>query len=97
MHDNNDIKEKTGNVFRCRHDSEYPFTIIANSLLRDVTLSFEALGLLCYLLSDSLSWKTQRSVISRERGIGRDKLKRLFDELITKGYIKKNLTNIKGK
>lgn len=88
MHDNNDIKEKTGNVFRCPHDSEHPFTIIANSLLRDAYLSFEALGLLCYLLSHSSKWRTRRSVICKERGIGKDKLKRLFDELITKGYMK---------
>jgi hypothetical protein len=79
---------KEGNVFRCPHDSDHPFTIITNSLLRDATLSFEALGLLCYLLSHSSSWKTRRSVISKEREIGKDKLKRLFDELITKGYMK---------
>ncbi len=71
-----------------KEGSNHPFTIIAKSLLRDATLSFEALGLLCYLLSYSSNCNTSRSVISKERKIGKDKLKRLFDELITKGYMK---------
>jgi len=87
------MNPESGNVFRCPHDSDHPFTIISNELLRENTLSFEALGLLCYLLSHSSSWKTRRSVISRERGIGKDKLKRIFDELIEKGYMKMVFSN----
>jgi len=82
------MNNKNGNVYRCPHDSDHPFTIISNELLRENSLSFEALGLLCYLLSHSSGWKTRRSYICNERGIGKDKLKRIFDELIEKGYMK---------
>lgn len=95
----NNQKEKnesnSGCIYRCPHDNENPFTIISNSLLRNSDLSFEALGLLCFLLSHSFKWKTSRAAIGKQRKIGEHKLKRIFDELIDHGYV--NMTFINGK
>ncbi len=82
-------------IHRCPHDKENPFTSITNKLLQNSDLSFEALGLLCYLLSNSFKWKTCRSAIGRQRKIGEHKLKRIFDELIEHGYL--TMTFINGK
>jgi len=88
MKTQNEEAEHNGNISRCPHDAKHPFTIISNVLVRNKDLTFESRGLLCYLLSHSLSWKTNQAHICRVQDIGKDKLKRIFKELINKGYVK---------
>jgi len=89
-------ESNSGCIYRCPHDNENPFTIISNSLLRNSDLSFEALGLLSFLLSHSFQWKTSRAAIGKQRKIGEHKLKRIFDELIDHGYVNMTFTNGKN-
>lgn len=65
---------------------ENPFAQIANSVLRDTRLSFEARGLLAYLLSHIDGWTVRCEVIRAENKIGKEKLQRLFKELESVGY-----------
>lgn len=63
-----------------------PYTTIPNSTLQDKTLSLEARGLLTYLLSKPGDWHIHKSQLQDEFGIGRNRLDRIFDELMTSGY-----------
>lgn len=62
------------------------YTVIPNAILQDTTLSLEALGLLCSLLSRPANWEVSSELIEAERGVGRDKLRRMFRELRKAGY-----------
>lgn len=64
------------------------FAIIPNTLAEDDRLSFEARGLLCYLLAKPNNWKVRIADIQKSGGIGRDKAYRLIRELREAGYVK---------
>lgn len=89
-------------VERCKHDKEHPYFLINRETVRDASLSLEARGLLIYLLSHKDGWVIVTKQIMSSQGIGRDKLRKIFSELIDGGYLKretilneKNLTRIK--
>ncbi|QND60364.1 helix-turn-helix domain-containing protein [Mesorhizobium huakuii] len=63
------------------------FAIIPNAVAEDYRLSFEARGLLCYLLAKPNDWRVEVSDIMQSGGIGRDKAYRLLKELRETGYI----------
>lgn len=65
------------------------FAVIPNAVAADKALSFDARGLLVYLLSKPNDWKVLIKNIQSEGGIGRDKAYRLLSELIGAGYIEK--------
>lgn len=71
-------------VTRQRSDN---FAIIPNAVAEDDRLSFDARGLLCYLLAKPNNWKVQVGDIQKSGGIGRDKAYRLIKELRDVGYI----------
>jgi hypothetical protein len=63
------------------------FAIIPNEVAEDARLSFDARGLLCYLLAKPHDWKVNVMDIQREGKIGRDKAYNLIRELRETGYI----------
>lgn len=64
------------------------FTIISNVPIEDQRLSWEALGVLCWLLSKPDGWEALRaSVSNQKRGAGRDKAARIFAELQAANYL----------
>lgn len=65
------------------------YTAIPNALSQDARLSFEARGVLQYLLSKPDSWVIQFVDVEREGNIGRDKRQRIFAELETAGYFER--------
>lgn len=75
------------------------FTQISNEALRDNRLSFEARGLMAYMLTFPKTWTFHKSVIMREQNVGRDKLDRCIRSLEEFGYIKrgKRLRNKDGR
>ncbi len=63
------------------------FTVLANGTLRDERLSLESVGLLVRLLSRPADWTVRFEALRRESRVGRDKLRRIFQELAGAGYI----------
>jgi len=63
------------------------FTILPNSTLQNVRLSWEARGLLAYLLSLPANWQIHMSELVERAPSGKDKLTRIVKELTEKGYI----------
>lgn len=70
------------------------FTKVSNALLWDKTLSIEAKGLMCYLLSckDDCNFTIEK--IMYNTNTKRRKMDRIMQELIGKGYFEKKI--IKG-
>ena len=68
------------------------FAIIPNEVAEDNNLSFDARGLLCYLLAKPDNWKVQVQNIQKAGNIGRDKSYRLLNELINAGYVEKQIS-----
>lgn len=64
------------------------FAIIPNAVAEDSRLSFEARGVLCYLLAKPHNWQVQIQDIQKAGDIGRDKVYRILKELKDAGYIK---------
>lgn len=65
------------------------FTVIANAVCEDTGISFEALGVLVYLLSRPHNWEVRLEHLRASRAIGRDRMQRYMRELIDAGYIKR--------
>ncbi len=63
------------------------FTTVPNEIANDSALSFEARGLLIYLLAKPDNWQVLIKDIQREGQIGRDKAYKLLRELKDRGYI----------
>lgn len=63
------------------------FTVVTNCPIEDDRLSYDALGLLTYLLSRPDDWTVKQDQLRRRGGIGKDKLRRIMDDLMAAGYI----------
>jgi hypothetical protein len=71
-----------------RAEKRRRFTIISNVPIEDERLSWEALGVLSWLLSKPDGWEALReSVSNQKRGAGRDKAARIFGELQAASYM----------
>lgn len=66
--------------------SDQPFTVFANTLLNDESLSAETLGVLVYLLSKPGNWRVLPGAVAKRFGCGRDKIYRIMNEMIAAGY-----------
>jgi hypothetical protein len=73
-------------IRRAPHNKENPFAQISREMLQDKTMSYEARGLLSYLLSKSGDWEARVGDLQID-GAGRDKVYRIISELQQKGYI----------
>jgi hypothetical protein len=63
------------------------FTTISNVPLNDSRLSWEARGVLAWLLSKPNTWTVNREAIARHGRTGRDKVTRVLTELTVNGYL----------
>jgi len=63
------------------------YTQIDNALLDDPNLSYEAIGLLCRLLSKPPTWTVILRYLEKDRVAGREKVARIINELIDAGYV----------
>lgn len=62
------------------------YTVLPNEVF-DLSMSPEAIGVLCYLLSKPHDWIVYKTTIKDEFGIGRDKCDRILKELEINGYM----------
>ena len=74
-------------LIRGHHDFDDHFTQIPNSYLRDSRLSLEARGLYAQLLSHSEGWRISLQSLAHVNNIGRDKVRRIINELMNHGYL----------
>lgn len=77
------MKPKT--IFRAASRT-VPYTQIARTMLQDSTLSMEARGLLCFVLSLPDNWTFHLNWLCKDQKIGRDRAQRLVRELLANGY-----------
>lgn len=73
-----------------------PWSTFGNKMLQDKRMSLEAKGFLVSMLSRPPHWKFNFRWAKEEHNVGRDKLYRLIDELITLGYCKRHQPRIPG-
>lgn len=78
-------------IFRINKNKENPYTMIPSALLRDETISWTALGLLCYLLSLPNDWKVHQVELIKhhKHSMGRQAMGNAINELIIAGYIRR--------
>jgi hypothetical protein len=77
---------KPQTIFRGAH-GEQPYFMMLRTTAQDSNLSFEARGIIAYLLSKPNDWQINKSDLMREGNIGRTKMKRVMDELTDAGYM----------
>lgn len=65
------------------------FTIIDRRALEDWRLSFEARGVLAYLMSKPNNWEVSMANLRNEGNIGKAKAYRIVKELLDLGYMEK--------
>jgi len=70
---------------------------VSNNLAQDSRLSFEARGVLLYLLSKPNDWEIQFSDVENEGNLGREKRQKIFAELEKAGYFKRVEKRVKGR
>lgn len=64
------------------------FAQIPNELAQSEKLSIEAIGLMSYLLSLPEDWVVNKEHLRKHFRMGKDRLGRIMDELMSAGYIK---------
>lgn len=89
--------DKRQSIFRADHSKQNPYFQMLRTTAQDSTLSFEARGVIAYLLSQDAKWEINKSDLMKRGGIGTTKMKRIVDELIEKRYLTKTQENVKGK
>ena len=65
------------------------FTTVSNAAIADPKLSWEAAGLLAYLLTKPDNWEVRNSFLEGYRAAGRHKMNRMLAELKTAGYLRR--------
>jgi hypothetical protein len=79
--------EGRSTVRRAKKDRDHPYLQIRRSTAQDDQLSFEARGVLLYLLSKPEGWTVLNSDLLQQGRIGMHILKRLLKELEQHGYM----------
>lgn len=67
--------------------TEQNYTIIPNSILQSTELTFDAKGVLSYLLSLPSDWSIVKTILHKQIGITEYRLDKAFKELINNKYI----------
>jgi hypothetical protein len=75
-------------IRRAEHNASNRYFMVVRATAQNDALSYEALGLLTYLLSHNDNWIVQPDEL-RGRGAGRDRVYNLLTELIKLGYIER--------
>jgi hypothetical protein len=73
-----------------RHKFKRNFTTIPNALIQDRRLSVDARGAVVYMLSRPRNWTFRHDQLQNELAVGRDRFRRIMEELISAGYVKRS-------
>jgi len=80
------MKAKNNGVIT-KATTENPYTIIPNSIIQSELLSFDAIGILTYLLSLPTDWSIVKTNLHKKIKISESRLDKAFKELIKHNYI----------
>lgn len=80
------MNSKQTNIERAPKNNDNPYGMLRRAAFDGSGLSFEARGVLAYILMKPDNWKTNITDLMREGDIGRDKAYGIVNELIDKGY-----------
>lgn len=72
-------------IFRVSN-REKPYSQIGNAMIRDHRLSWEARGVMTFILSLPTDWQFNLEWLTRQGNIGRDRARRIIRELTEYGY-----------
>jgi hypothetical protein len=81
-------------IVRRRHNGR--FAALPNAIWTDERLSIEAKGVLGYLLSRPHNWNVRLPQIGRVLNVGKDRLQRIFRQLIEAGYVTREQRRTEG-
>jgi hypothetical protein len=84
-------------IRRAKKDAANPYKAIRRATFEDSRLSWEARGLLGYLLVKPDDWKINVAHLMHQAPGGRDRVYRIINELIEHGYIQRNEVRANGK
>jgi hypothetical protein len=84
-------------IYRAKKDASNPYKAMRRATFEDNRLSWEARGLLGYLLVKPDDWRISVTNLINESPGGRDRVYRILNELIEFGYIKRIEVRTKGK
>lgn len=73
-------------IIRALHDPQHPYFLVTRGVAQNHELSYEALGLLMFLLSKPDDWKIVPETLCRV-GCGKNRVYKLLNELRDAGYI----------
>lgn len=80
-----------------RRANRTTYTTLANEIVNDERLSYDALGLLTYLLSRPDDWEVNVDQLRTRKGLGKHKIYKIVGELQEAGYLKHERVYENGK
>jgi len=87
---------RTGSsTMRVEHNRDNPYTMINFHVLEDATLSWEARGMLAYLLSKPDGWQVRVTDLIKQSPAGRGVVRRILKELESVGHLVRRRTSNK--
>jgi hypothetical protein len=72
------------------------FTIVPNAIFDDQRLPIEGMAVLGYLLSRPDNWRVNLEWVAKKLRVGRQRMQRIFRELVVAGYVTLEKTNGEG-
>lgn len=85
-------------IRRAQHDTDNPYTVLSNAMLRDMNLSLKSKAILCICLSFSDQWQFNLMDLSKRFATNKNTLNKCLLELEDKGYlIRHRKRNLNGK
>lgn len=88
-HDSRQVKPRKPTIRRAKHGKDNPYFLMLRDTAQDRNLSYEARGLLAYILSRPDDWQVQVSDLIIPGKAGKSKIYAILDELAAERYIRK--------
>ena len=81
------MPDPSSGIIRVVHDREHPYVMVSRALAQQRGLSYEARGLMLYLLSKPKDWQARMADLQAEGDIKRTALRSILHELEARGYL----------
>ena len=83
-------------IVRVEKGKHHPYTVVSNTLVQDESLSWQARGLMVYLLSKPDNWRVRMDDLERAGGVGRQQTRSILTELEGAGYVRRRRVHLDG-